>query len=188
MKKLYLVRHGETLFNQKYLIQGTCDSALTPLGHAQAKEVKEYFEQNHITFDHAYCSMMHRTEETLLDITSTPYERRSELNERNYGSLEGESRKIAEHLDWQAKSKLYEYCGGEKEEHLIQRMKDFMFEILNKEDHQSVICVSHGAAISYFMFHIDADFNIHRLKNCHVLELEYDGNYHFVNDFAPKNG
>ncbi len=67
-------------------------------------------------------------------------------------------------------------------------MIDFMFEIMQKEDHQSVLCVSHGAAISYFMFHVVPNFNIHRLKNCHVLELEYDGKFHFIKDFAPKNG
>lgn len=41
MKHLYLVRHGETLFNKRRKIQGWCDSPLTPLGIQQAKEVKE---------------------------------------------------------------------------------------------------------------------------------------------------
>ncbi len=176
------------MFNTKNLVQGHCDSPLTALGHAQAKEIGEYFKENNITFDHAYCSMLHRTEETLQEITSMPYERREELNERYYGSMEGESRKIAEKMTWQQRSHLYEMCGGESEESLIKRMKDFMLEILNKEDHQSILCVSHGAAISFFMNHIGVKFNIVRLKNCHVLEIEYDGKYHFVNDHAPKNG
>ena len=53
MKKLYLVRHGETLFNQKYLMQGICDSPLTQKGHAQAKAVGKLFKEKGITFDHA---------------------------------------------------------------------------------------------------------------------------------------
>lgn len=188
MKKLYLVRHGETVFNTKYLVQGRCDSPLTTKGHQQAKEIGQYFKEKNIIFDHAYCSMLHRTEETLQEITSMPYERKEALNERCYGSMEGESRKIAEALTWQQRSQLYELCGGEAEEAVIQRMKDFMLEILSKEDHQSILCVSHGAAIAYFMHHIDVDYNIKHLKNCHVLELEYDGTYHFINDHAPKNG
>lgn len=32
MKTLYMMRHGQTLFNQKRLMQGWCDSPLTELG------------------------------------------------------------------------------------------------------------------------------------------------------------
>ena len=36
MKRLYLLRHGQTEFNVKKLVQGRCDSPLTDLGHKQA--------------------------------------------------------------------------------------------------------------------------------------------------------
>ena len=36
MKILYLMRHGQTLFNQLHKIQGFCDSPLTDLGIDQA--------------------------------------------------------------------------------------------------------------------------------------------------------
>ncbi len=36
MKKLYLLRHGQTEFNVKKLVQGRCDSPLTELGRKQA--------------------------------------------------------------------------------------------------------------------------------------------------------
>ena len=36
MKKLYLLRHGQTEFNVKKLVQGRCDSPLTDLGRRQA--------------------------------------------------------------------------------------------------------------------------------------------------------
>ena len=39
MTRIYLLRHGQTLFNQKNLIQGSCDSKLTAKGIAQAKAV-----------------------------------------------------------------------------------------------------------------------------------------------------
>ena len=32
MKDLYLMRHGQTFFNQEGLVQGACDSPLTELG------------------------------------------------------------------------------------------------------------------------------------------------------------
>ena len=43
MRTIYLVRHGQTLFNVHHKIQGTCDSPLTELGKAQATAVRKYF-------------------------------------------------------------------------------------------------------------------------------------------------
>lgn len=37
--KIYLVRHGQTLFNQQKKVQGWCDSPLTQEGIQQAKEL-----------------------------------------------------------------------------------------------------------------------------------------------------
>ena len=36
MKRLFLMRHGQTLFNLQKRIQGACDSPLTALGKEQA--------------------------------------------------------------------------------------------------------------------------------------------------------
>lgn len=187
VKKLYLIRHGETIFNVKYIVQGQCDSPLTAKGHAQAKAAKKLLEENNIAFDHAYCSYMHRTEETLQDITDMPYERSTGLNERSYGTMEGESRSIAENLTYEQRSKLYELCNGETKEHLLERMNTFLTEIMNKEDHQNVLCVSHGAAVSYFLYQVDPNNGIDRLENCHILEFEYDGKFHFIKDYIPKD-
>ena len=49
-KHLYLMRHGQTLFNVRRKIQGSCDSPLTPLGIEQAKKAKELLSD--IQFDH----------------------------------------------------------------------------------------------------------------------------------------
>lgn len=45
MKKiLYLMRHGQTLFNLQHKIQGWCDAPLTPLGIKQAQMEKIFCE------------------------------------------------------------------------------------------------------------------------------------------------
>ena len=51
-KTLYLMRHGQTLFNVLKKIQGWCDSPLTEEGIRQAKIARKWFEDNNIQFDH----------------------------------------------------------------------------------------------------------------------------------------
>lgn len=78
MKKvLYLMRHGQTLFNLQHKIQGWCDSPLTDLGIKQAQVASEYFKTNHIIFDHAYSSTSERACDTLEIVTDyqMPYTR-----------------------------------------------------------------------------------------------------------------
>ena len=72
-KRLYLMRHGETLFNSQHKIQGWCDSPLTELGKKQANAARKYFEDNDIQFDYAYCSTSERCSDTLEIITDLPY-------------------------------------------------------------------------------------------------------------------
>lgn len=74
-KTLYLMRHGETLFNRLKKIQGACDSPLTARGIADAQRVSAYFQANDITFGHTYCSTQERASDTLELVTKQPYER-----------------------------------------------------------------------------------------------------------------
>jgi len=45
-KTLYLMRHGQTLFNVRRKIQGACDSPLTELGIQQAGIASAYFDDS----------------------------------------------------------------------------------------------------------------------------------------------
>ena len=52
--KIYLVRHGQTLFNQQKKVQGWCDSPLTQEGIQQAIAVSKTLQS--IPFEYAYSS------------------------------------------------------------------------------------------------------------------------------------
>ena len=45
MKTIYLMRHGETLFNTMDVNQGQCDSPLTENGICQAQKAKAWFDE-----------------------------------------------------------------------------------------------------------------------------------------------
>ncbi len=49
MKHLYLMRHGQTLFNAQNKIQGWCDSPLTSKGIEQAKAAKKILDERILT-------------------------------------------------------------------------------------------------------------------------------------------
>ena len=94
IKTLYLMRHGQTLFNQLHKIQGACDSPLTQQGIDDAKKVGRMFKDKGIIFDHAYSSTQERASDTLELITNQPYQRLKGLKEWNFGVFEGESERL----------------------------------------------------------------------------------------------
>ena len=64
--KLYIVRHGETIANEKKIIQGQRPGRLTPQGRKQAEKLGQLLEV--VNFDIIYCSDLTRTKDTLKKI------------------------------------------------------------------------------------------------------------------------
>ncbi len=64
-KILYLMRHGQTVFNLKGKIQGASDSPLTDRGIEQAQAAARYFKNNKIEFDDLFTSSQERACDTL---------------------------------------------------------------------------------------------------------------------------
>ncbi|GAA0340622.1 hypothetical protein GCM10008931_35480 [Oceanobacillus oncorhynchi subsp. oncorhynchi] len=129
-KTLYLMRHGETLFNQQKKIQGWCDSPLTEKGMNQAKIAAEYFSDNEITFDSAYASTSERACDTLELITDMPYKRVKGLKEWNFGTFEAEHEYLNPQLPYRDFFVAY---GGEEEMQLRKRVSDTLLKIMQEE-------------------------------------------------------
>ena len=186
-KRLYLVRHGQTMFNRQHRIQGWCDSPLTEVGKRQAKAVKEYFEEHGINFDHAYCSTSERCGDTLELITDMPYTRTKELKEMFYGELEAESERLGTRDPRECET-YYLRFGGESSNAVRDRMISALREIMERNDHHSVLAVSHGGASFNFLRGIGADMRPFGdgITNCCVFVLEYeDGNFHLT-EYIPN--
>lgn len=69
---LYLMRHGQTLFNALERIQGWSDSPLTELGIEQAQMAADYFKAQGLTFDSYYSSTSERASDTLEIVAGDP--------------------------------------------------------------------------------------------------------------------
>lgn len=91
--RLVLVRHGESVWNREDRFTGWTDVGLTERGRRQAAAVGRRLRT--IPFRKAFCSDMKRAWESLEIILETaeqiavPIERSVDLNERNYGELQG---------------------------------------------------------------------------------------------------
>lgn len=179
-KKLYLMRHGETLFNVRHKIQGWCDSPLTDLGIYQAKVARKYFKEHHIEFDHAYCSTSERCCDTLELVTDMPYTRLKGLKEMNYGMFEGESEDLNPKTPKECETFYLPY-GGESSNEVKDRMLKTLTDIMEKENHENVLAVSHGGACFNFLRAIQDPMDELRkgFPNCCIFVYEYE-NHHFT--------
>jgi 2,3-bisphosphoglycerate-dependent phosphoglycerate mutase len=95
IKKLVLLRHGESIWNKENLFTGWTDVDLSEQGRKEAREAGQLLKSEGYTFDVAFTSVLKRAIRTLwmaldeLDLMWIPVVRDWRLNERHYGALQG---------------------------------------------------------------------------------------------------
>ena len=95
MKKLVLIRHGESEWNKKNLFTGWTDVDLSEKGHEEAKAGGQLLKKEGYSFDLCYTSYLKRAIHTLnhvldeMDLAYLPVVKSWKLNERHYGALQG---------------------------------------------------------------------------------------------------
>src|SRR4029079_12244511 len=111
MRKLVLLRHGESTWNQENRFTGWTDVDLSEKGQKEAAEAGRLLKEGGYTFDIAYTSVLKRAIRTLwttldiLDLMWIPVTKDWHLNERHYGALQGlnKAETAARHGDAQVK-------------------------------------------------------------------------------------
>lgn len=179
-KTLYLMRHGQTLFNRQHKIQGACDSPLTVKGIADAKKVGNYFKKNQIEFDHVYTSTQERAIDTLELVTDKSYQRLKGLKEWNFGEFEGESERLNPKFDPKIGSvgNAFVPYGGEGADQVQTRMVRTLTKIMQQDDNRQVLVVGHGASIYLFLkqwLSLTEIVKHTQMHNCTVLKFDFDG-------------
>ncbi len=95
MKKLVLIRHGESEWNKENRFTGWTDVELSQKGREEARQAGQLLKNQGYSFDKAYTSVLKRANHTLdgvlleLGETDIPVTRSWKLNERHYGALQG---------------------------------------------------------------------------------------------------
>lgn len=163
--KLYFLRHGETDWNVKRLVQGSTDIPLNEYGRYLAKETAKGFKE--IVIDVVYTSPLIRAKETaqLVLVDQNPlYMDEPRIREMGFGAYEG---MCISGPDKSPKSpefnKFFEDTvnfvptkGGETMKELMDRTGDFLNEIYkNKElEDKNIMISTHGVTMTALLNHI----------------------------------
>src|SRR5262245_3562481 len=95
MKRLVLLRHGQSTWNQEHRFTGWADVGLTEKGVQEAVEAGRLMRAEGFEFDIAYTSVLKRAIKTLwlaleeMDLMWITVHNNWRLNERHYGALQG---------------------------------------------------------------------------------------------------
>jgi 2,3-bisphosphoglycerate-dependent phosphoglycerate mutase len=95
MKRIVLLRHGESIWNQENRFTGWFDVDLADKGMNEARDAGRLMKEQGFVFDIAYTSVLKRAIRTLwlaldqMDLMWIPVIKSWRLNERHYGALQG---------------------------------------------------------------------------------------------------
>lgn len=181
MKKLYLLRHGQTEFNVKKLVQGRCDSPLTDLGRKQAGMAAAWLKSHDVVPDKVVSSPLGRAMDTaqlvaceLLgpDAAAEPCEG---IIERCYGTFEEGPHDALPTDVWDPGEDLVPF-GGEGSQALQERMVDALTNIMGSEGIETLLAVSHGSASRQFIKAAAPEgFELPtKLPNCAIMIFDFD--------------
>lgn len=195
--KIYLTRHGETVWNREDRVQGILNSDLTENGIEMAKTLHELSKD--IEFDKVYSSDLKRALDTAKiiapqnEIITTPY-----LREIDVGNWSGqyfpnikENDPELYRLYFESPEK-YNRPDGESLKDVMNRIEKFFEEYILNADEENILVVSHGVTIVGIFDYVEGvelkDFWKNRvLRNAKFNIIEYvDGKFNVL-EKAPKN-
>lgn len=196
--EIYIVRHGETVWNKSRLLQGSRDIELSEEGRQAAVVRREQLKD--IDFDIIYSSPLSRAYETACIIRGdkdTEIIKDNRLREIDFGVNEGENS-----LELR-KDKTNPFCkffddpknyeapeDGESLQEVCVRTKEFMQQVIEPQIGKvdKVMIAGHGAMNKGIMCHVlnhglDEFWSGGLQKNCGVLIVKLDENgYEFIDE------
>jgi probable phosphoglycerate mutase len=161
-KKVYLIRHGQTDFNLKNIVQGSgVDTDLNAVGKEQATAFYEAYK--HIPFDKIYTSALKRSQQSVQQFIDDgiPHDALVGLNEISWGTKEGHRVTPEEDAyyhymleQWRLGATTLRIQGGESPEDVVKRMKPAVDYIMAKETERTILICMHGRAIRILLCHL----------------------------------
>ena len=185
--KIYLFRHGQTVYNKKHIFTGFKDSKLTPLGKKQANIIAKKLKNKQI--DVAFYTHLSRSKDTLKPVLKFHPECKFKFQddrmiERCYGSLQGFTHK--KFIEENGK-KLYDIYHrsyntpppkGESIKMVEKRVNSYIKDLTKfmKKNKVNVAISAHGNSMRPFRRH----FEKFSVKHMMGLENPYDKHFEYT--------
>ena len=151
MMEIFIIRHAQTEFNKKGIIQGSeVDSEIDDVGIIQAESFYERYKN--YNFDKIYISALKRTFLTVKSFLDDGilYERLSDFNEISWGENQGKSDNIKEYetltQSWVNGNLDNKFIGGESPNEMSLRLKKGIDYVIKEKYNKILICI-HGRAL-----------------------------------------
>lgn len=170
MTKLYLIRHGETMWNKEKRTQGIRNIQLSELGKLQARYLAKRLEKENI--DVIYSSDLSRAYETAKIVgkhIGKSVRPLPEIREMNFGEWEGLTineikRKYQDiYNQWNTTPHIAKIPGAETLIQVQERAMKGVNHIIKENPDKNIVMVSHGAAIKTIIFRLlDIDLSYYR--------------------------
>jgi broad specificity phosphatase PhoE len=175
---LYYVRHGETDWNERMLIQGRIEVPLNEKGRDDARKTASLLKD--IGFKAIYCSPLRRALETAEIINEShraPVIVKEELAEMYYGDMEGAPRKGPVYEGHRG-SFAARYPNGEGYLDVAARIFPLLDKLKAEHHDDDILIVAHGGISrvveAYFRDMANDEFVHHACPNGSVARYEWD--------------
>jgi broad specificity phosphatase PhoE len=174
-KKIYLIRHGQTDYNLKSIVQGSgVDTDLNDKGISSQQSVKLFLDQG------------------------IPHEALAGLNEISWGNKEGH--KITPSEDeyyhfmlkqWQLGNTSLKIEKGESPDDVVVRMKPAMDHIMSNDQEETILICMHGRAIRillcYLLRYPLKSMDMFEHENLCLYVLNYSGSIFSVERYNDRD-
>jgi broad specificity phosphatase PhoE len=158
-KKIYLIRHGQTDYNLKGIVQGSgVNTDINETGRKQADAFYEKYKD--IPFQKIYTSHLKRTTQSVQKFIDKGIacEAHQELNEISWGDKDGKivtSEDASVYWDmiaeWNKGNVEERITGGESPLDVQKRIRSILEIILKRHDEHTILICMHGRAMRIFL-------------------------------------
>ena len=173
---LYVVRHGETIWNVEKKVQGITDIPLTENGKKEAEELQELIST--LNIDIVISSPLERARETarILVDSKLPINTDDRIKERDWGMNEGALIDTVDRWDCWDVILNTKVQNIECIQDFMYRVSEFLEEIKIKHKDKNVLVVTHSAVsrvIHYLLGTIPEDGDLSRISIPNLRIIEY---------------
>ena len=195
IKKIYIIRHGQTDYNLQGIVQGSgVNSSINAKGRLQAEAFFEAYK--HIAFDKVYTSTLKRTTESVqpfIDL-GLPVVQLEGLNEISWGKKEGQPITLEEDAyynwmlsQWQMGNTHERIEGGESPEDVTKRQDSAINYIMSKTEETNVLICMHGRAMRILLCRLLnyplRSMDMFEHQNLCLYQVDFTGTMYLVNKY-----